>query len=97
MPNPVKRFVYVLVGWQERSASPGRPAVWRFSLEDTRARQRLGFGDLAELTAFLEAQMGTEELGGKRTGDRELLPADSASVDDTTNRRATGPGGRDDG
>lgn len=56
MHNPDKRFVYVLIGWQERPASPERPAVWRFSLEDTRADQRLGFGSLDELTAFLEAE-----------------------------------------
>jgi hypothetical protein len=63
MSNPSKRFVYVLTAWQERPASPQRTAVWRFSLEDTRAQQRRGFGDLTALTAFLEAQMeaGEEE------------------------------------
>lgn len=52
---------YILRLWQERPASPECPAVWRFSLEDTHAQRRLGFGDLAALTAFLEAQMETEQ------------------------------------
>ena len=58
MDSPTKRFVYVLIGWEERSSSCGRPAVWRFSLEDTRAEQRVGFGSLDELMAFLEAETG---------------------------------------
>ncbi len=52
---------YILRLWQESPASPERPAVWRFSLEDTHARRRLGFGNLAALTAFLETQMETEK------------------------------------
>jgi len=68
MSNPSKRFVYVLTAWQERPASPERPAVWRFSLEDTRVRERRGFADLKQLTAFLEEQM---EAGGQaRRGER---------------------------
>ena len=60
---------YILRLWQERPASPERRAVWRFSLEDTRARQRRGFGDLAELTAFLEAQIEAEQQGSTGTGE----------------------------
>jgi hypothetical protein len=54
---------YILRLWQERPASSDRPAVWRFSLEDTRARRRLGFGSLEELTAFLEEQVGARQQG----------------------------------
>jgi len=57
MHNPGKRFVYVLTAWEERKASAERPAVWRFSLEDTGAQRRLGFRDLDELTAFLHTQV----------------------------------------
>jgi len=49
--------VYLLRLWRERPASPERPAVWRFSLEDTRTRQRHGFGDLEALVAFLRAEL----------------------------------------
>jgi hypothetical protein len=52
---------YILRLWQERPASSQRPSVWRFSLQDTRARQRYGFGDLKELAAFLEDRMRTED------------------------------------
>ena len=66
MPNPARRLVYVLTAWEERAASTGRPAVWRFSLEDTHARRRLGFKDLEELTAFLHTQVNpVEETDGE--------------------------------
>jgi len=48
---------YLLRLWQERPASSERPAVWRLSLEDTRTRQRRGFGSLEGLMAFLQAQL----------------------------------------
>ena len=60
---------FVLRLWQERPASLGRPAVWRFSLEDIRSRQRRGFASLEGLMAFLRAQMGAEETG--RKSDKE--------------------------
>ena len=61
--------VYLLRLWRERPALPGRPAVWRFSLEDTRTRQRRGFASLEGLTAFLRAQIGMGERGSdKETG-----------------------------
>jgi len=53
--------VYLLRLWRERPALPGRPAVWRFSLEDTRTHQRRGFARLEELVAFLQALMGAGE------------------------------------
>jgi hypothetical protein len=48
---------FILRLWQERSARPARPAVWRFSLEDPRTRQRKGFGSFEELTKFLKEQI----------------------------------------
>jgi hypothetical protein len=57
MRNPAKRFIYVLTGWQERPASPGRPAVWRFSLEESHIDRRHGFGSLEALMDFLRAEM----------------------------------------
>lgn len=68
MQNPPRRFLYLLTMWQERPASPEHPAVWRFSLEDTRTDQRRGFGSLEGLVAFLRAQV---EAGEQRSrGDK---------------------------
>ena len=55
---------YLLRLWQERPAAPGRPAVWRCSLEDPGRSERYGFGSLEAAVDFLRAQMGRE-------GDRE--------------------------
>jgi hypothetical protein len=62
MERSGKRFVYVITGWQERPASPERPAVWRFSLEETHIERRHGFGSLEALVAFLRTEMaGTSQ------------------------------------
>lgn len=61
MHNPGRRFVYVLTVWEERPACEARPAVWRFSLENPRARSRLGFGSLSDLTAFLRREMAISD------------------------------------
>jgi hypothetical protein len=52
--------VYLLRAWRERPASRRRPAVWRFSLEDTRTRQRRGFATLEAMVAFLRARVAEE-------------------------------------
>lgn len=62
---------YILRLWQERAASSARPAVWRFSLEDTHTRQRRGFGDLDGLVAFLQAQMEAGETRRNAQADKE--------------------------
>lgn len=49
--------VYLLRLWRERPASAERPAVWRFSLEDTRTGERRGFGDLEGLVDFLRVKL----------------------------------------
>ncbi len=58
-----RRLVYLLTAWQERAATDGCSAVWRFSLEDIRTRRRKGFGTLDELTDFLlqELQEAAEQ------------------------------------
>ncbi len=45
---------YLLRLWQ---AGTEDAPEWRFLLEDVRTRERLGFVDLASLTAFLEARL----------------------------------------
>ena len=50
--------VYVLRSWQETVSAQGKPAVWRFSLEDPTTRQQRGFADLAALMHFLSVETG---------------------------------------
>lgn len=72
MNHSARRLLYLLTLWQERPEGPGCPAVWRFSLEDTRTCERRGFGSLEGLMAFLREQVGAEgaeETG--RGGDKE--------------------------
>ena len=60
------RATYLLTMWQEQSQAPGQPAVWRFSLEDSRTGQRQGFATLQKLITALEAliaQTGPDEPG----------------------------------
>ncbi|HDN80610.1 MAG TPA: hypothetical protein ENG33_09120 [Chloroflexi bacterium] len=51
---------YLLRLWEERPASPGRPGIWRFSLEDPRTGQRYGFTTLEALMDFLRKQIRGE-------------------------------------
>lgn len=50
--GPLRYHLVVLCLWQERGA--GGP-VWRFSLENPQTAERLGFGTLAALGAYLQA------------------------------------------
>ena len=52
---------YLLTVWEERSRDPNLPAVWRFSLEDPRTRQRRGFADLEALVTALKEEMADEQ------------------------------------
>jgi hypothetical protein len=52
--------VYLLRLWQERPASCESPAVWRYSVEDTRTHQRHGFGNLEDLMEFFRTREETE-------------------------------------
>ena len=49
--------VWLLRFWREQASSPDCSAVWRFSVEDVRRRQRHGFDSLEGLMSFLRAQM----------------------------------------
>jgi len=57
----IRYHAYILRLWQERPATTDQSSVWRFSLEDTRTRQRRGFADLDKVLSFLRAQV---EEGG---------------------------------
>jgi len=58
--DPSTYHVFIMRLWQERDATPSRPAVWRFSLEDARTRQREGFGSLQELVDFVQSQIDVD-------------------------------------
>jgi hypothetical protein len=60
LSNPTRRFIYVVTLWQERSASPEDPAVWRFTLEDARTGHKRGFGSLEALSAYVRRRMTTD-------------------------------------
>jgi hypothetical protein len=62
--NERKRFVYLLVVWQERPASQEGPAIWRCSLEETQTGRRHGFRSVTEMSAFLARHAGCEGLPG---------------------------------
>lgn len=53
MATPTRRFVYIVMIWEERPASPGSPAVWRTSVEDAHTGERWGFACLEQAAAFL--------------------------------------------
>jgi len=48
---------YLLRQWAEDAGN-----CWRYSLEDSRNGERIGFADLAQLTAYLAAQTGAQPL-----------------------------------
>ncbi len=50
-------YVFVFRLWKEQGMALDRPAVWRFSLEDIRTRERYGFGSLEGLITFLQERM----------------------------------------
>ena len=51
---------HLLHFWEVRSQCPGRPATWRYSLEDSETGQKHGFPDLEALVVFLRAKLGGE-------------------------------------
>jgi hypothetical protein len=53
-PPPGRRHhSFILCLWQEGSAMPNAPPVWRCSLEEPYSAERRGFRHLDELYAFL--------------------------------------------
>lgn len=65
MRDLLKRSIYLLTIWHERSTLSGRAAVWRFSLEDARSGERWGFANLEQILAFLEKRMVTEFVSAR--------------------------------
>jgi hypothetical protein len=54
--------------WPEESTQ-GSACVWRFSLEDPQAGQRMGFASLHALTLFLERQTRSWSQGEEKPDD----------------------------
>jgi len=55
--RPPRYQSYLLRYWEMRSQHAGRPATWRFSLEDPQTGRKHVFPDLEGLVAFLETQL----------------------------------------
>ena len=49
---------YLLRCWQVRSDRPGRPATWRFTLQETGTKDGRSFRDLEAVPAHLEQELG---------------------------------------
>jgi hypothetical protein len=54
--KPLRYHHFLLLVWEERD-DLGRHVTWRFSLRDSQKEKRIGFKNLAELTAYLEQWM----------------------------------------
>jgi hypothetical protein len=52
--SPLRYHLFILTLWEEDGHTDG-PAVWRYSLEQSRTGERKGFKNLAELLAYLAA------------------------------------------
>jgi uncharacterized protein (TIGR02246 family) len=59
--DPPRYQGYLLRLWQERHATGGQSAVWRFSLEDAQTGQRQGFACLDALMAALRHKIEQRE------------------------------------
>jgi hypothetical protein len=55
--KPPRYRSYVLTFWEERSHDSDTPVIWRFSLQDPRTGQRLGFASLEEMVGFMRAEL----------------------------------------
>jgi len=54
--KPPRYQAYLLRCCEAPSAHPEQPATWRFTLEDARTGERLGFTSLEALYAYLAGQ-----------------------------------------
>jgi hypothetical protein len=54
--KPPRYQAYLLRCCEAPSAHPEQPAAWRFTLEDSRTGERLGFASLDALCAYLDGQ-----------------------------------------
>jgi hypothetical protein len=58
---PPRYHTYVLRCWQERSTqADSLVTAWRFSLENSRTKQRRGFASLEALLASLQTELSNE-------------------------------------
>jgi hypothetical protein len=59
VPNTTARYrSYIVRSWQEHSIHAGQEILtWRFSLEDPRTNQRLGFANLEALLVALQENL----------------------------------------
>jgi hypothetical protein len=55
--EPPRYQSYVLRYWEMRSQHPGRPATWRFSLEDPQTREKHALSSLEALVTFLQTEL----------------------------------------
>jgi hypothetical protein len=60
--SPPRYSVYLLRCWQERDSNTDVPAMWRFSLEDSRSGKRVGFSTIETLMHFLQAELEQDEV-----------------------------------
>jgi len=56
----LKRFSFLLRGWQATQPSGRDPPVWHFSLEDPYSGRRRGFASFDELLLFLESFLAND-------------------------------------
>ena len=65
--KPPRRRAYMLHMWEERLGPNAQAATWRFRLEDPHSGKIRGFGDLAALTRFLQAELSATGTAGEAT------------------------------
>lgn len=55
-PKPPNYQVYLLRVWEEPARPEELPSSWRYSLEDPKTKDRIGFASLDELVCFLDEE-----------------------------------------
>jgi len=82
MPQPKKTLIarsYWLKCWRENASGEGE-GVWRFSLEDPRTGERVGFASLRALTTFLESRTRMWSTPGESDAAEDGQPAGDAAA-----------------
>jgi hypothetical protein len=52
---------YMLRCWEICSQHPNQSTIWRFSLEDPRTGEKIGFADLDALVTFMRTEFKTSD------------------------------------
>ena len=52
---------YMLRCWEICNQHAGQPTIWRFSVEDPRTGEKIGFADLDALVTFLRTEFGPQD------------------------------------